>query len=174
MYCESLKTTDVEGAIRAQTLHYWVWGWDSLTSNECTMYYGDIDFLEKMLEFFMETSDQYYGISHKYTYNNKGCFLINEPIDATSQGMYITVLDIYRLGGGDFKKYYKFAKVLFEKILSVEFKRTGFVEHRTIKNIAIKSLEWLVFHMGDFILYIPLPQIQELNLLFRVVFLTTE
>lgn len=125
LYHESLKVTDFKGAIRPQTLHYWIYGWDSLTSNESTFYWGDNKLIEEMLSCFEENSDEHYGIAHMFSRDTNGVFF--GRIDAASQGMYITLLDLYRMSGGDFAKYYAFAKKLFDIIISTEIDDTGFV-----------------------------------------------
>lgn len=130
LYHESLKVTDFKGAIRPQTLHYWVYGWDSLTSNESTFYWGDDKLIREMLACFEENADDHYGVAHMFARNTKGVFF--GEIDPASQGMYITLLDLYRLAGGDFKKHYKFAKKIFNIIKSTEVADTGFCKGRSL------------------------------------------
>lgn len=120
MYHESLKTTDVIGAIRAQSTHYWVWGWDSMTSNECCFYWGDQDFMGNMLECMERYSDGS-GIAHAFGRNMSNLDVAAPP----AQGMYLCIMDLYRLSGGEIRKHYPFAKKIFDMILSVEVADTG-------------------------------------------------
>lgn len=121
LYHESLKTVDVPGAIRAQTTHYWVWGWDSMTSNDAVCYWGDSDFVGQMLECMETYSDNQEGIAHAFGRDMKNIDAAAPP----AQGMYITLLDLYRLSGGDWQRYYPFAKRLFDMIAATEVRDTG-------------------------------------------------
>ena len=121
LYHESLKTMDVAGAIRAQTTHYWVWGWDSLTSNQCTLYWGDHEFIGQMLECMEKYSDSEAGIAHAFDRNMH----VLDTAPPPAQGMYITLLDLYRTAGGDWEKHYLFARTLFRKIASTEVTGLG-------------------------------------------------
>lgn len=121
LYHESLKTVDVLGAIRAQTTHYWVWGWDSMTSNDAVFYWGDSEFMRQMLECMEKYSDSEAGIAHAFGRDMKNIDAAAPP----AQGMYITLLDRYRLAGGDWQKYYPFAKRLFHMIAATEVRDTG-------------------------------------------------
>ncbi len=121
MYHESLKTVDVPGAIRAQTTHYWVWGWDSMTSNECSFYWGDMGFIGQMLAFMERYAIPGEGIAHYFERDLKS----GEMGAAPAQGMYITMLDRYRIAGGDFKKHYSFAKQIFALIMDTEVDDLG-------------------------------------------------
>ncbi len=121
MYHESLKTVDVPGAIRAQSTHYWVWGWDSMTSNECSFYWGDMDFVGQMLAFMEKYAIPGEGVAHAYSRDMKSGVMGAAP----AQGMYITLLDHYRIAGGDFGKFYDFAKQVFAFILETEVDDLG-------------------------------------------------
>lgn len=121
MYHESLKTTDVKGAIRAQSTHYWVWGWDSMTSNNACFYWGDMDFMAEMLDCMEQYSDGEKGIAHAFDRAMR-CIDAAAP---PAQGMYLTMLENFRLAGGDYKKHYAFAKRLFATILATEVRDTG-------------------------------------------------
>lgn len=121
MYHESLKTIDVKGAIRAQTTNYWVWGWDSMTSNAACFYWGDDEFMGSMLECMETYSHAEFGIAHAFGYDMSVAGAAAPP----AQGMYITLLDLYRISGGDYKKHYPFAKKIMETILATEVGDTG-------------------------------------------------
>lgn len=121
MYHESLKTTDVKGAIRAQSTHYWVWGWDSMTSSNACFYWGDTEFMAQMLDCMEQYSDGDLGIAHAFDRAMR-CIDGAAP---PAQGMYLTLLENYRLAGGDYRKHYAFAKLLFGKILATEVRDTG-------------------------------------------------
>lgn len=120
MYHESLKTTDIKGALRAQSSHYWVWGWDSMTSNNACFYWGDADFIGEMLECMKKYSTES-GIEHAFGYDMSPGGKAAPP----AQGMYITMLENYMLSGGDYKKYYDFAKFIFGLIADTEVEKTG-------------------------------------------------
>lgn len=120
MYHESLKTTDIKGAMRAQSSHYWVWGWDSMTSNNACFYWGDADFIGEMLECMKKYSSES-GIEHAFGYDMGPAGKAAPP----AQGMYITMLENYMLAGGDYKKYYGFAKFIFALIADTEVENTG-------------------------------------------------
>jgi len=121
MYHESLKTIDVKGAIRAQSTHYWVWGWDSMTSNASCFYWGDHAFIGEMLVCMKKHSHSGPGIAHAFGHNME----TNDAAAVPAQGMYITLLDLYRLSGGAVSEHYTFCKKLFEKILDSEAADTG-------------------------------------------------
>lgn len=138
MYHESLKTTDVEGALRAQTTHYWVWGWDTMTSNNACFYWGDDKFIGSMLDCFENHSHPELGIAHAFGYDMSASDSAAPP---PAQGMYITLLDLYRISGGEWQKHYPFAKKLVETILATEVEKTGFCigtslypDHRSLVN----------------------------------------
>ncbi len=121
MYHESLKVTEEKGAIRAKTTHYWVWGWDSLTSNICPFYWGDHDFMNEMLDFISRNSDEN-GIANAFSYdmNNTG-----NPTSLANEGMYTCLVDMYRISGGDISAYYPAVKEIFERVLAAEVGQTG-------------------------------------------------
>ncbi len=121
MYHESLKARDVPGALRAQSTHYWVWGWDSMTSNECSFYWGDMDFIGQMLDCIEKYAIPGKGLAHAYSRDMKS----GDVAPAPAQGMYITLLDHYRIAGGDVTKYYSFAKRIFYHILNSEVDGLG-------------------------------------------------
>lgn len=139
MYHESLKTTDVVGAMRAQSTHYWVWGWDSMTSNNACFYWGDHEFVGEMLTCFEKHAHPEYGIAHAF--NLKMEMSGDTAAPPPAQGMYITMLDLFRLSGGDYKKHYPFAKKLIETIFATEVRDTGlclgtslYPDHRALIN----------------------------------------
>lgn len=121
MYHESMKVPEVSGALRAQTVMYWVWGWDSMTSGESMVYWGDLEFLGDMLYLMEKHSHPEKGIPHGFTRSME----LEWEAAPSAQGMYITLLDLYRIAGGDYKKHYPFAKKVFEKILDTEISNTG-------------------------------------------------
>ncbi|MBQ4087649.1 MAG: hypothetical protein IJC78_05320 [Clostridia bacterium] len=121
MYHESLKVTEEKGAIRAKTTHYWVWSWDSLTSNACSFYWGDHAFMNDMLDFIYRNSDEN-GIANEFSYdmNNTG-----RATSIASDGMYTCLVDMYRISGGDISAYYPAVKEIFERVLAAEVGQTG-------------------------------------------------
>ncbi len=169
MYHESLKTTDVTGAMRAQSTHYWVWGWDSMTSNQACFYWGDTEFMGQMLDCFENHAHPEYGIAHAF--NHKMEMSGNTAAPPPAQGMYITMLDMYRQAGGAYQKHYAFATKLIETIFATEVRDTGlcigtslYPDHRaliretgndistfnnTVSYCAVKSMEQIAKQMGD-------------------------
>jgi hypothetical protein len=167
LYHEALKVTDVPGAIKAQTTRYWVWGWDTLTSNDCTAYWGDMEHIGSMLDCFEKYADEKEGVAHAF--GNDMSF--SSEAAPTAQGMYITILYLYFSHGGNIEKYYPFAKKLLEMILKTECKDLGLCEgtslcpdfrnlinetgkdisafNNTVGYCAVRSLEVLANHMGD-------------------------
>lgn len=167
MYHESLKTVDVPGAIRAQTTHYWVWGWDSMTSNDAAFYWGDHAFIGQMLECMEKYSDSEKGIAHAFGRDMKNIDVAAPP----AQGMYITLLELYRLSGGGWQRHYPFAKKIFEMIAATEVRDTGLCRgtslypdfraliketgndisafNNTVSYCAIRSMEKLAESIGD-------------------------
>lgn len=116
MYAESLKIKDAPGAIRARTTRYWAWGWDTMTSNNCLAYWGDEEFLGQMLDCMKQYAKPGKGIAHSFTLDMLG----GEAAPPPAQGMYLTVMDLYRQTGGDVRPRYEFARELFEIILATE------------------------------------------------------
>ncbi len=168
MYHESLKTIDVKGALRAQSTNYWVWGWDTMTSNNCAFYWGDNKAIGDMLECFEKYSHPELGIAHAFGLDMS---VSDSAAPPPAQGMYITLLDLYRISGGDFSKHYAFAKKLIQSIFNSEVNNTGFCigtslypDHRglvnetgndisafnnTVSYCAIRSMEKIAKAMGD-------------------------
>ncbi len=167
MYHESLKTVDVPGAIRAQTTHYWVWGWDSMTSNNAAFYWGDQEFMGQMLDCMEAYSDGEKGIAHAFGRDMRNIDGAAPP----AQGMYLTLLDLYRLSGGDWQKHYPFARSVYERIAATEVRDTGLCRgtslypdfrnliketgndisafNNTVSYCAVQSMEKLAESIGD-------------------------
>lgn len=121
LYAESLKIKDAWGLIRARTTRYWAWGWDTMTSNDCLAYWGDEEFLGHMLESLKKYAKPGKGIAHSFSFD----LLSGEAAPPPAQGMYLTVMDLYRQTGGDIRPQYDFAKELFDIILATEKEQTG-------------------------------------------------
>jgi len=124
MYHEACKVTDVAGALKAKTSEYWVWGWDGLTSNHATLYWGDAEFIADMLRFYEETADPQGGIAHAYRHDMSVIHVSAAP----SQGMYISLLQQYYAMTGDLKtvrERYSFARTIFERIAALEVQHSG-------------------------------------------------
>jgi hypothetical protein len=124
MYHESLKIMDHPGAMRAKTSNYWVWGWDGMTSNYATTYWGDVEHIKSMLQFYEATANSLEGIAHAYAYDMTPASISALP----SQGMYISLLQLYYASTGDIqcvKERYPFAKKIFNRIAKSEVAGTG-------------------------------------------------
>lgn len=120
LYHESLKIEGLPGAVRANSAHYWVWGWDTLTSNDATAYWGDQEQLKGMLELFLQYADEK-GIAHAFNRDMQNA----DPAPPPAQGMYITLLDLYGRTGGDMERYYAFARRIFHMIGQTEKEGLG-------------------------------------------------
>lgn len=126
-YHEALKVTEHPGAIRAKTSNYWVWGWDGLTSNCASLYWGDKQFIKEMLRFYEETAHPEKGIAHAYRNDMSVASISALP----SQGMYITLLHHYYNATKDkeeVERRYSFAKKVYNNISSAQVGETGFCE----------------------------------------------
>jgi len=121
MYAECLKIKDAWGLIRARMTRYWAWGWDTMTSNNCLAYWGDEEFLGHMLAQLKKYAQPGAGIAHSFSLDLRG----GEAAPPPAQGMFLTVMDLYRQTGGDVAPYYDFAKELFDIILATEKSDTG-------------------------------------------------
>lgn len=116
LYHEANKVLSVPGAIRAKTEYYWVWGWDGMSSPYAYAYWGDADFLPKMLQMYMDTADPEKGIGHWFARDMSHI----ETSMIAAQGFYINLLYQHYINGGDITPYWEFAKKIFGLIKSVE------------------------------------------------------
>lgn len=128
MYSESLKIRDYAGAMRAKTTYYWVWGWDGLTCNEATAYWGRCDFIKSILDFYMTHCDISVGIPHKFSKTMEA----GEISAVATQGMYISLLYIYFCNGGDIIPYYNFLRDLFELVCRKIVGNTGMFSEKSL------------------------------------------
>jgi len=170
LYHEALKVMEEPGAIRAKTSNYWVWGWDGITSNCASLYWGDNEFIRDMLRFYEKTAHPEKGIAHAYR-NDMSVASIS---DLPSQGMYITLLQHYYSVTKDLnevKERYSFAKKIYKSIVASEVEGTGFCEgtslfpdfpgymketghdisafNNTVFYCASRSMEYLSSLLGD-------------------------
>lgn len=122
LYHESLKIVDTPGAIRAKTTNFWVWGWDSLTAPQAMAYWGDTQFVEQMLLFFKNHSDNR-GIPHAFARDMTSQDICPPP----AQGMYITALYLAYQNGVSIDSLYPFAKEIIEKIYKAEVGESGLI-----------------------------------------------
>lgn len=121
LYHESCKVLSVPGAIRAKNEKYWVWGWDGMSSCYSYAYWGDIEFVGKLLKMYMDTADNENGIGHCFARDMRHI----ETSLISAQGFYINLLYQYYINGGDIKPFYEFAKKIFYFIKSLEVKQLG-------------------------------------------------
>lgn len=120
LYHESLKITDVPGGIRAKTTYYWMWGWDTMTSNAAAAYWGDAAFLQQMVCCLKKHSDNT-GIAHAFGRNMQNI----DTAPPAAQGIYICLLHLLSANGFDVSGYYPFALKLMNRILDSEKDGTG-------------------------------------------------
>ena len=124
LYHESCKIPSVSGALHAKTEHYWVWGWDGMSSSIAYAYWDDMKFVGDMLEMYKKTADDENGIGHWFARDMS--HIQTSPVPA--QGFYLSLLYQYRLNGGNIEPYYAFAKKIYHLIASTEAKGTGLCE----------------------------------------------
>lgn len=125
IFAEVLKVKKIPGAMRSNNVIYWVWGWDGMTSNSSLPYWGDADYLKQMLGCYMETADPENGIVHAFRNDMSIALFSSTP----SQAIYISLLYLYYSQTHDIeevKKRYAFSKTIFDRILLLEAKNTGF------------------------------------------------
>lgn len=124
LYHESCKVLSVPGAVRAKTEHYWVWGWDGMSSCFTYTYWGDADFIPEVLQMYQDTADSEKGFAH--------CFHRDMTHRETSmiaaQGFYINLLYQHFINDGNISPYYEFARKLFYMIKSTEVADLGLCE----------------------------------------------
>ncbi len=170
VYHEALKIVDYPGALRAKTSNYWVWGWDGITSNDATGYWGDVEHIKDVLLFYEKTADSKKGIGHAFAYDMTPASISALP----AQGMYISLLQLYYANTGDMqwiKERYPFAKAIFNRIAKTEVAGTGFCKgsslfpdfpdamretgsdisgfNNTVFYCSVRSMEWLAALTGD-------------------------
>ena len=127
VFTEVLKVKKVPGAMRSNNVLYWVWGWDGMTSNSSLPYWGDTDYLKQMLACYMDTADPVSGIVHAFRNDMSIALFSSTP----SQAIYISLLYLYYSHTHDLeevKKRYEFSKKIFDKIIALEAKNTGFCQ----------------------------------------------
>jgi len=123
-YHESLKITDAPGGTRAQTTHYFMWAWDSMTTPYAYLYWGDKESIGNMLALFEEKAKAIGGIPDAFNPDFTSTYGV---APTAAQGMYVTLLDLYRLAGGDYTARYAFAKEQMDKILATELGASGLI-----------------------------------------------
>lgn len=131
LYHESLKVTDVPGAIRAKTWRYWVWGWDGMTHNSATAYWGDTQHIKAMLQFYRETADPQEGIAHSYGKDMK----VGEYSQVPAQCMYLVLLQLYYDHTHDIalvKENFAFAKNIYQMAVAKEVRQTGLTQGKSL------------------------------------------
>ena len=166
-YHESLKISEHPGALRAKTTNYWVWGWDGMTANEASAYWGDTEYLADMLEMYKRFTARGEPVPHAFSRDMKGI----EPCPPPAEGMYITLLYLYYSAGGNPAEYYGFAKEIFRRIESSATAEAGLCRgtslfpdfrillketgndissfNNTVCYCALRSMERLAAVMGD-------------------------
>lgn len=119
LFHESTKA-DKNGIIRAKNSRYWVWGWDSMVSNDTTVAcWQDGKLISGMLDHFEKTADEEKGWAHWFRPDNS----VRQYATPAAQGIYISLLFDYFNTTGDKKeveKHYDFAKKIFYKLLKIE------------------------------------------------------
>jgi hypothetical protein len=125
LFTEVLKVKAIPGAIRSNNILYWVWGWDGMTSNSSLVYWGDTECIRQMLQLYHKSADPVHGIVHAFRNDMTISLFSSTP----SQSMYISLLYLYYTSTHDIeevRKRYGFSVTIFDKILSLEAKQTGF------------------------------------------------
>ncbi|MBO5197666.1 MAG: hypothetical protein J6B85_03985 [Lachnospiraceae bacterium] len=124
LYHESCKVTSVPGAVRAKTEHYWIWGWDGMSSGFAYSYWGDEDYIGKLLQLYLDTADPEAGIGHWFARDMSHI----QTSMVSAQGFYISLLYLHWMNGGDIRPYYEFAKKIFGMIRDTEVGDLGLCE----------------------------------------------
>ncbi|VGO16249.1 hypothetical protein PDESU_04840 [Pontiella desulfatans] len=130
-YHESLKVTDIPGAVRAKTWRYWVWGWDGMTNNSATAYWGDTRHIGDMLDFYRETADPEGGIVHWYEYDMS----IKEVSMVPAQCIYLVLLQLYADQTADLeqvRKNYDFAVRIYRMAAATEVGESGMTQGQSL------------------------------------------
>ena len=137
-----------------------------MTSNESSIYWGDSELVRDMLDCMEKYADSK-GVAHAFTRAMVNC----DPAAPPAQGMYITLLDHYRVSGGAYQKHNEFAKRIFKMIADTEVRETGLCKgtslypdfrdlihetgndiscfNNTVSYCAIRSMEALARDMKD-------------------------
>ena len=170
LYHESLKIKGHPGAMRAKTTNYWVWGWDGMTCNAASAYWGDTTHIREMLNFYEATADTAKGIGHAFEYDMQPASISALP----AQSMYVSLLQLYYQQTRDIntvRRRYPFARKIFNRIAEKEVRGTGMCEgsslfpdfpvameetgkdisgfNNTIYYAATRSMEWLAGLVKD-------------------------
>ena len=140
LYHESLKPIDANGCVRAHTARYWVWGWDTIISNESSLLFGNLKYVKDMLDYFETTADCEKGLVHGISFDNTP----GSATEVAAQGMYISLLALYFDYTRDeetVKKHYPFALKLFGMVLKNQSKIKGMIESSSLFPDFVKFLK---------------------------------
>lgn len=124
LYHESCKVLSLPGAVRAKTEHYWVWGWDGMSSSFAYAYWGETEHICEVLDMYQRTADPEKGIGHWFARDMSHIQTSMLP----AQGFYISLLYQLFLNGGDISPYYSFAKHIFDLMAQTESGNTGLLK----------------------------------------------
>ena len=111
---ETLIVEDRPGAMRASSMHYWVWGWDTVMCSDAYLISGNSAFVRDALCFYRETADKSSGWAHQFSRDL--CTRI--PQAPSAQCLYLIMLYGYQSYTGDrtlLRDVYPFAQEIFQR-----------------------------------------------------------
>ncbi len=110
---ETLMVEDKPGAMRAASMHYWVWGWDTVMCSEAYLVSGHSKFVRDALRFYRDTADARRGIAHQFSRD----LHLRIPQAPSAQCLYIIMLYGYLAYVDDssfVREVYPFARKVFD------------------------------------------------------------
>ncbi|MDR1304211.1 MAG: hypothetical protein LBK76_03200 [Verrucomicrobiales bacterium] len=117
---ESLMVADLPGGMRASSMHYWIWGWDTLMCSDAYLLGGRADFVRDLLRFYRATADPRYGVGHMFSRAAGRRPRARIPMAPSAQLLWLIVLYQYAVHTGDrrpWREHYAFAKKIFAQNL---------------------------------------------------------
>ena len=111
---ETLVVEDRPGAMRASSMHYWVWGWDTVMCSEAYLVSGNSAFVRDALLFYRDTADKAKGWAHQFSRD----LHTRIPQAPSAQYLYLIMLYGYQSYTGDtalLRDVYPFARQIFRR-----------------------------------------------------------
>ncbi len=114
---DALMVPDVSGGMRANSLGYWIWGWDTMMSATTWLAAGKSEFVRDALRFYRDTADADFGIGHSFTREPR-VYLTQAP---NAQMLYATMLMHYISFTRDknaIDEFYPFVKTIYSRLVA--------------------------------------------------------
>ena len=111
---ETLMVEDKPGAMRAASLHYWVWGWDTVMCAEAYLVSGNAAFVRDALRFYRDAADPASGWAHQFSRDLQ----TRTPQAPAAQCLYLILLYGYLSYTGDLalvQDVYPFARQILAR-----------------------------------------------------------